>query len=254
MLRAWMQETVEPQPVLPRAAGSLGRRANVAPGDRGDAERRARLRGSIHRRVRSGPGSMREAGAGSARRPTPRPTSAPRTASASASPPTPLPERLEILGFPEVVLTLSADRPRALVCVRLCDVAEDGASLLVTRGLLNLTHRDGHEEPEPLEPGEAYTVARAPELDRARVPPRPPPAGRRLPDLLALGLALARAGDPDAPTPAASSSRSAPSARRTPSSHRSATPKELRRSRTSSLPARRPAAASSVTSRPAGTS
>jgi uncharacterized protein len=70
----------------------------------------------------------------------------------------PLPGRLEILGLPEVVLTLSADRPRALVCVRLCDVAEDGASLLVTRGLLNLTHRDSHEEPEPLGPGEAYTV------------------------------------------------------------------------------------------------
>ena len=70
----------------------------------------------------------------------------------------PLPERLEILGFPEVALTLSADRPRALVCVRLCDVAEDGASLLVTRGLLNLTHRDGHVEPTPLEPGKSYTV------------------------------------------------------------------------------------------------
>ena len=70
----------------------------------------------------------------------------------------PLAERLEILGFPEVTLTLSADRPRALVCVRLCDVAEDGASLLVTRGLLNLTHRDGHEEPTPLEPGRSYTV------------------------------------------------------------------------------------------------
>jgi uncharacterized protein len=70
----------------------------------------------------------------------------------------PLPERLEILGFPEVVLTLMADRPRSLVCVRLCDIAPDGASLLVTRGLLNLTHRDSHEEPEPLKPGHAYTV------------------------------------------------------------------------------------------------
>jgi uncharacterized protein len=70
----------------------------------------------------------------------------------------PLEERLEILGFPEVVLTLSSDRPAALVCVRLCDVALDGSSLLVTRGLLNLTHRDGHERPEPLVPGERYIV------------------------------------------------------------------------------------------------
>jgi uncharacterized protein len=66
----------------------------------------------------------------------------------------PLPERLEILGFPEAVLELAADRPRALVAVRLCDVAPDGSSLLVSRGLLNLTHRDGHVEPVPVKPGE----------------------------------------------------------------------------------------------------
>ena len=70
----------------------------------------------------------------------------------------PLEEPLELLGFPEATLTLSADRPQALVCVRLCDVASDGASTLVTRGLLNLTHRDGHEQPAPLDPGERYTI------------------------------------------------------------------------------------------------
>ena len=69
-----------------------------------------------------------------------------------------LEERLEILGLPEVELTLSSDSPRALVCVRLCDIAPDGSSLLVTRGLLNLTHRDGHEHPAALEPGQRYTV------------------------------------------------------------------------------------------------
>ena len=70
----------------------------------------------------------------------------------------PLSERLEILGFPEVVLTLAVSRPSALVAVRLCDVAADGASLLVTLGLLNLTHRDSHEHPAPLEPGRSYDV------------------------------------------------------------------------------------------------
>ena len=70
----------------------------------------------------------------------------------------PLSERLEILGFPEVVLTLAGSRPSALVAVRLCDVAADGASLLVTLGLLNLTHRDSHEHPAPLEPGRSYDV------------------------------------------------------------------------------------------------
>jgi putative CocE/NonD family hydrolase len=67
-------------------------------------------------------------------------------------------EREEILGNPTLTLALRADRPRAQVVVRLCDVAPDGASLLVTRGLLNLTHRDGHETPLPLDPGRLYRV------------------------------------------------------------------------------------------------
>jgi hypothetical protein len=57
-----------------------------------------------------------------------------------------------------VALTLACDRPNALLCVRLCDVAPTGLSKLVTRNLLNLTHRDGHEHPAPLEPGTRYTV------------------------------------------------------------------------------------------------
>jgi len=42
--------------------------------------------------------------------------------------------------------------------VRLCDVAPDGASVLVSWGLLNLTHRDSDEHPESLEPGRRYRV------------------------------------------------------------------------------------------------
>ena len=71
----------------------------------------------------------------------------------------PLDEPLEILGHPRVVLELEVDRPLALVAVRLCDVAPDGSSLLVTRGVLNLTHRESHERPEPLEPGRRYEIA-----------------------------------------------------------------------------------------------
>ncbi len=70
----------------------------------------------------------------------------------------PLPERLEILGAPVVTLELTADKPAAFVAVRLCDVAPDGASLRVSYGLLNLTHRDSHEHPTPLEPGKRYRV------------------------------------------------------------------------------------------------
>jgi uncharacterized protein len=70
----------------------------------------------------------------------------------------PLAERLEILGYPEVELTLASDRPNALVCVRLCEVLPDGASTLVTRAVQNLTHRRSDEHPEPLTPGERFTT------------------------------------------------------------------------------------------------
>jgi predicted acyl esterase len=71
----------------------------------------------------------------------------------------PLEQGLEILGAPLVSLELSLDRPAGLVAVRLEDVAPDGASARVSYGLLNLTHRSGHERPEPLVPGERYRVA-----------------------------------------------------------------------------------------------
>lgn len=70
----------------------------------------------------------------------------------------PAPEPVEILGRPEVTLTVRADRPLALVAVRLTDVAPSGASTLVTWGMLNLTHRSSHEAPEPLVPGQSYQV------------------------------------------------------------------------------------------------
>ena len=71
----------------------------------------------------------------------------------------PVSEPLEILGFPQVELKLSVDQPNALVAVRLCDVAPEGFSRLVSWGLLNLTHRNGHECPEPVKPGDTYQVS-----------------------------------------------------------------------------------------------
>ncbi|HHW74398.1 MAG TPA: CocE/NonD family hydrolase [Firmicutes bacterium] len=71
----------------------------------------------------------------------------------------PLEEPIEILGFPTVKLRLSVDQPNALLAIRLCDVAPDGGSRLVSWGLLNLTHRNGHEVPEPLVPGKVYSIA-----------------------------------------------------------------------------------------------
>jgi hypothetical protein len=69
-----------------------------------------------------------------------------------------LPESLEILGFLKVALHLAASEPVAQLSVKLCDVAPDGTSLLVTRGVLNLTHRDRHEHPAALIPGEIYPI------------------------------------------------------------------------------------------------
>jgi uncharacterized protein len=65
----------------------------------------------------------------------------------------PLEDRVELLGNARVELLLESDRPVAQLAARLCDVSPDGSSLLVTRGVLNLTHRKSHEHPEPLEPG-----------------------------------------------------------------------------------------------------
>jgi hypothetical protein len=71
----------------------------------------------------------------------------------------PLAARLEILGAPVATLEIEADKPIAMIAVRLNDVAPDGSSTRVTYGLLNVTHRDGHDEPRPLEPGRRYRVA-----------------------------------------------------------------------------------------------
>ncbi len=70
----------------------------------------------------------------------------------------PLSGRVEILGAPQVELELSADVPIAMVAVRLNDLAPDGTTARVSYGLLNLSHRDGHEFPHPLVPHRRYRV------------------------------------------------------------------------------------------------
>jgi putative CocE/NonD family hydrolase len=69
-----------------------------------------------------------------------------------------LAEPVEMLGFPVAHLEVSSDQPLALVVVRLCDLWPDGTSTLITRGLLNLTHRDSHAEPEELKVGQRCLV------------------------------------------------------------------------------------------------
>ena len=83
--------------------------------------------------------------------------------------------------------------------MRLCDVAPDGASTLVAREVFNLTHRHGHDRVEPVVPGERMLV-RVPLMSTGYALP----AGHTLrlaalPDLLALGVAVAGGGDAHRP-------------------------------------------------------
>jgi uncharacterized protein len=63
-----------------------------------------------------------------------------------------------VLGVPEVVVHVDVNAPVAMLSVRLSDVAPDGTSALVSAGVLNLTHRRSHAEPEPLRLGVAEEV------------------------------------------------------------------------------------------------
>lgn len=67
----------------------------------------------------------------------------------------PLEQDLEICGNPVLRLRIASNEPDAFVFVRLTDVHPDGRSFLITRGNLNLAHRDGHnEEVAPVPVGE----------------------------------------------------------------------------------------------------
>ncbi|MGQ4407752.1 CocE/NonD family hydrolase, partial [[Kitasatospora] papulosa] len=65
---------------------------------------------------------------------------------------------IEILGRPLMTLLLRMDVPRGQVIARLCDVAPDGSSTLVTRGALNLAARHGRDRAEDWPVGEAEYV------------------------------------------------------------------------------------------------
>jgi len=67
----------------------------------------------------------------------------------------PLAEAIEISGAPEVRLEAALeDGDDANLVVKLCDVAPDGSSALITTGWLRARHRDGHTAIANLEPGE----------------------------------------------------------------------------------------------------
>ncbi|WP_228989770.1 CocE/NonD family hydrolase [Streptomyces sp. DH8] len=65
---------------------------------------------------------------------------------------------IEILGRPRVKLRIRMDVPRGQVVARLCDVAPDGSSTLITRGALNLAARHGRDRADAWLPGEREDV------------------------------------------------------------------------------------------------
>ncbi|MDA5556651.1 CocE/NonD family hydrolase [Shimia sp. MMG029] len=70
----------------------------------------------------------------------------------------PLQDARSIVGAPSVRLNLTSDRPKAQIIARLCDVHPDGQSTLISHGVLNLRHRDGHETFVDLPVGEPLDV------------------------------------------------------------------------------------------------
>ena len=65
---------------------------------------------------------------------------------------------LELLGTPLVHLRVSSDRDCGLIVARICDVAPDGASTLITYGILNLKLREGREQLASVTAGEWMDV------------------------------------------------------------------------------------------------
>jgi len=70
----------------------------------------------------------------------------------------PLDAALDVLGAPILSLDVASDKPNAFIVATLCEVFPDGAATRISFGILNLTHRDGHETPVPLVPGKPYRI------------------------------------------------------------------------------------------------
>jgi putative CocE/NonD family hydrolase len=70
----------------------------------------------------------------------------------------PLEAEVEIMGHARLAVTVAASSPVAYLSAKLCDVFPDGTSALVTRGLLNLAHRESSAEPRALEPGRPAAI------------------------------------------------------------------------------------------------
>lgn len=70
----------------------------------------------------------------------------------------PLDQDVEVLGFPTLEVEVSSTTPVASLSAVLSAVDADGPVSPVSFGVLNLTHRNSHEFPEPLIPGKAEVI------------------------------------------------------------------------------------------------
>jgi putative CocE/NonD family hydrolase len=69
-----------------------------------------------------------------------------------------LEQPIEILGRPKLHLNIAIDKPVGNMIVRINDIHADGVVNRVTWGVLNLAHRNGNENPQPMIPGQFETV------------------------------------------------------------------------------------------------
>jgi len=89
----------------------------------------------------------------------------------------PLAKDLDILGAPRVTLRMTHSQAMGQIIVRLNHVHKDGASTRITYGVLNLTHRTGHDCIVPIDPNTPFEVTldldqiayRVPAGDRIRI-------------------------------------------------------------------------------------
>ena len=170
LLRAWLQDSIAPRPHYAERPGRwIGETAwpspcvaqrglSLAPGRLGDEAPPATLTWRSPETVGRAAGEWCPYGLGG-ESPELALDQRPDDALSLCFDGAPLGAPLAILGAPVAEIEVAVDRPTAFVCARLCDVAADGASSRVSFGILNLTHRDGHDQSRPLVPGRRYRVS-----------------------------------------------------------------------------------------------
>lgn len=70
----------------------------------------------------------------------------------------PLLHPIEILGFPELEITLDCDKPTAILSATLSAVSADGAATRISYGVQNLSHRSDSLDITPMHPGKPETL------------------------------------------------------------------------------------------------